>query len=184
MCPNIFLHEITISFKQFFFLSITNTSTTAMITFFESVRFRHSQFHLVTRESFLPTYPTGNNPQYKSAHYSERNDRFEPKNEVSAPTVLFDSTEEFHSIDFDNKTEERITVYKNTTIGFTDFLPKAVIKNNTKLRKSLPASIKVKKYDLNILKKYFDRDVPNRFHDQFRSFVKKFSDIFSKSEWD
>ena len=41
-----------------------------MITFFESFRLRHSQFYRATRESFLLTYQTGNDPQYKSAHYS------------------------------------------------------------------------------------------------------------------
>ena len=37
------------------FRCITNSSITALITFFESFWLRHSQFHLVTRESFLPT---------------------------------------------------------------------------------------------------------------------------------
>ena len=50
--------------------------------------------------------------------------------------------------------------------------------------KSIPGPIKNSKYDLNILKKSVDKDIPKRFHDQFGSLVKAFSDIFSKSEWD
>ena len=37
---------------------------------FRVISTRRSQFHLVIRESFLPTYPTRNDPQYKSVHYS------------------------------------------------------------------------------------------------------------------
>ena len=50
--------------------------------------------------------------------------------------------------------------------------------------KPLPAPIKNIKYDLNILKKSVDKDIPKRFHDQFGSLVKEFSDNFSKWEWD
>ena len=50
--------------------------------------------------------------------------------------------------------------------------------------KPLPPPIKNNKYDLNILKKSVDKDIPKRFHDQFASLVKEFSDIFYKSEWD
>ena len=51
------------------------------------------------------------------------------------------------------------------------------------MRKSLSAPINNNKYDSKILKKSVDKDFPKRFHDQFGSLVKKFSDIFSKSEW-
>ena len=44
--------------------------------------------------------------------------------------------------------------------------------------------MKNNKYDLNTLKKSVYKDIPKRFHDQFGSSVKEFSDIFSKSEWD
>ena len=50
--------------------------------------------------------------------------------------------------------------------------------------KPLTVPIKNIKYDLNILKKSVDKDKPKRFHDQFGSLVKEFSDTFSTSEWD
>ena len=111
-------------------------------------------------------------------------DKFEPNNDVSAPNVLFELTEEVIPIAIDNKTEQEITIYKNTTLGFCKILPEAVIKNISKLPKSLPVPIKNNKHDLNILKKSVDKDIPKRFHDQFGSLVKEFSDTFSKSEWD
>ena len=114
----------------------------------------------------------------------EPKDKFESNNEVSAPHVFFDFTEEIIPIAIDNKTEEEITIYKNTTLGFSEILPEAVINNISKLPKPLTAPIKRNEYDLNILKKSVDKDIPKRFHDQFGSLVKEFSDIFSKSEWD
>ena len=113
----------------------------------------------------------------------EHKDKFEPNNEVSAPNVLFDLTEEVIPIAINNKTEE-FTIYKNRTLGFSEILPEAVINNISKLPKPLPAPIKKNKYDLNKLKKSVDKDIPKRFHDQFGSLVKEFSDIFSQSEWD
>ena len=101
---------------------------------------------------------------------------------MSALNVLFDLTEEVNPIAID-KTEEEITIYKNTTLGFSEIVPEAVINNISKLPEPLPAPIK-NKSDLNILKKSVDRDIPKRFHDQFGTLLKEFSDIFSKSEWD
>ena len=69
-------------------------------------------------------------------------------------------------------------------MDFPEIVPEAVINNISKLPKLLPAPIKNNKYDLNILKKSVDEDIPKCFHDQFGSLVKEFSDIFSKSEWD
>ena len=114
----------------------------------------------------------------------EHRDKFEPNNEVSAPNVRFEFTEEVIPIAITNETEEEITIYKNTTLGFSKIVPEAVINNTWKLPKPLPAPIKNNKYDLNKLKKSVDKDIPKRFHDQFGSLVKKFCDNFSKSEWD
>ena len=103
---------------------------------------------------------------------------------MSAPNVLFDLTEEVLPIAIDNKTEEETTIYKNTTLRFSEIVPEAVINNISKLPKPLPAPIKNNKYDLNILKKSVEKDIPTPFPGQFGSLVKEFSDIFSKSEWD
>ena len=128
--------------------------------------------------------PNWKRPPIQVCTLFEPRDKFEPKNDVSAQNVLFDFTEEVIPIAIDNKTEEEITIYKNTTLGFSEIVPEAVINNISKLPKLLPAPIKNNKYDLNILKKSVDKDIPKRFHDQFGSLVKEFSDIFSKSECD
>ena len=128
--------------------------------------------------------PNWKRPPIQVCALFEPKDKFEPDNDVSAPYMLFDLTEEIIPIAIDNKTEEEITIYKNTKLGFSEFVREAVINNISKLPKSLPAPIKNNNYDLNILKKSVDKDIPQRFHDQFGSLVKEFSDRISKSEWD
>ena len=126
--------------------------------------------------------PNWKRPPIQVCALFEPKGKFEPKNEVSAPNVLFDLTEEVIPIAIDNKTEEEITIYKNTTLGFSEVVPEAVINSISKLPKSLPAPIKNTRYDLSTLKKSVEKDIPKRFLDQFGSLVKEFSDIFFKSE--
>ena len=154
---------------------------------------RDNVFRVISTETFsvppghtkiIPAHiPNWKRPPIQVCALFEPKEKFEPNNEVSAPNVLFDLTEEVIPITIDNQTEEEITIYKNRTLGFSEIVPEAVINNISKLPKSLPAPIKNNKYDLNILKKSVDKDIPKRFHDQFGSLVKEFSDIFSKSEW-
>ena len=80
-------------------------------------------------------------------------DKFEPNNEVSAPNVLSDSTEEVIPITIDNRTEERITIYRNTAVRFSEIVTEAAINNISKLPNSLRMPIKYNEYDLNFLKK-------------------------------
>ena len=86
--------------------------------------------------------PNWKRPPTQVCALFEPKDKFEPNNKVSAPNVLFDLTEEVIPIAIDNKTEEEITIYKNTTLGFSEIVPEAVINNISKLPKSLPAPIK------------------------------------------
>ena len=109
--------------------------------------------------------PNWKRPPIQVRALFEPKDKFEPNNDVSAPNVLFDLREEVIPIAIDNKTKEEITIYKNTTPGFSEIVPEAVINNISKLPISLPAPIKNNKYDLNVLKKSVDKDIPKRFHD-------------------
>ena len=86
--------------------------------------------------------PNWKRPPIQVSALFQPKDKYEPNNEVSAPHVLFDFAEEVIPIDIDNKTEEEITVYKNTTLEFSEVLPEAVINNISKLPKPLPAPIK------------------------------------------
>ena len=126
--------------------------------------------------------PNWKRPPIQVCALFEPRDKFEPSNEVSAPNVLFDFTEEVIPIAIDNKTEDEITIYQNTTLGFSKIIPEVLINIISKLPKSLPEPIKINKYDSNIFKKSVDKDIRKRFHDQFGSLVKEFSDIFSKFE--
>ena len=77
--------------------------------------------------------PNWKRPPIQVCALFEPKDKFEPNNEVSAPNVLFDPTEEVIPIAIDNKTEEEITIYKNTTLGFSEIVPEGVINNISKL---------------------------------------------------
>ena len=100
--------------------------------------------------------PNWKRPPVSVCALFEPKDKFESNNDVSAQNVLFDVTEKVVPIPIDNKTEEEITIYKNTTLGFSEIVPEAVINNISKLPKSLPAPIKNNKCDLNFLKKSVD----------------------------
>ena len=88
--------------------------------------------------------PKGKRPPIQVCALFEPRDKFEPNKYVSAQIVFFDFTEEVILIAIDNKTEEEITIYKNTTLGFSEIVPEAVINNISKLPKPLPAPIKKK----------------------------------------
>ena len=79
--------------------------------------------------------PNWKRPPIQVCALFEPRDKFESNNEVCAPNVLFDLTEEVIPIAVDNKTEEEITIYKNTTLGFSEIVPEAVINNISKLPK-------------------------------------------------
>ena len=100
--------------------------------------------------------PLWKRPPIQVCALLETEDKFEPNNDVSAPNVLFDLTEEVIAIAIDNKTEEEITIYKNTTLGFSEIVREKVINNISKLPKSLPAPIKNnKKNNISLLTKTF-----------------------------
>ena len=109
----------------------------------------------------------------------EPKNKFEPNNGVSAPKLRFDFTEEVIPINIDNRTEEEVTSYKNTTLGFSEIVPEVLLNNLSKVPKSLPVPIKQNKYELNNFKKSVHKDMPKRFHDQFGSLVKEFFYFFS-----
>ena len=88
--------------------------------------------------------PNWKRPPIQVCALFEPKDKFEPNNEVSARNVVFDFTEDVIPIAIDNKTEEDITIYRNTTLEFSEIVREAVINNISKLPKSIPVSIKKK----------------------------------------
>ena len=49
-------------------------------------------------------------------------EKFDESNELSAPNVLFDLSEEIITIAIDNRTENDIINYKDTTLGFSEMV--------------------------------------------------------------
>ena len=97
----------------------------ALIRFFEAFRLRHSQFPLVTRKSSLPTNLNETDPPKQVCA------QFKPKNkfEMPTPNVSFDFTKEVISITIDNKIEEEnITIFRHTTLVFSEILLELVIR--------------------------------------------------------
>ena len=115
---------------------------------------------------------------------------FEPKEKfvtenISAPNILFNLSEETIPIAIDNKTDNEITIYKDTTLGFSEIVPQAVINSITNIPSSSKlVPMKPNKYDLVNVKKSADKTVPRRYQTQFASLIDEYSDVFSKSEWD
>ena len=68
----------------------------------------------------LPAHiPNWKRPPIQICAILEPKDKFQPNNDVSAPNVLFDLTQEVFLIAIDNKTGGYITIYKNTALGFS-----------------------------------------------------------------
>ena len=101
---------------------------------------------------------------------------------MSGPNVFFYFTDEVFPIAIDNKTEEEIAIYRNTTLGFSKIVAEPVMNKILKMLDSLPVPTNNNKYDQNILKNSVDKDIPKLFLDQFESLVKEFSDIFLNQE--
>ena len=80
----------------------------------------------------------------------EPKDKFDETNELSAPNVLFDLSEEIIPIAIDNRTENDITIYKYTILGFSEIVRPAVLKSITNEEAPLQMTpLEPDKYDLD-----------------------------------
>ena len=115
----------------------------------------------------------------------EPKEKFDETNELSAPNVLFDLSDEIIPIAIDNRTENDITIYKDTTLGFSEIVPPAVLNYITNEEAPLQMTpLKPDKYDLDRVKKSVKGPIPRDCQEQFARLVDDFRDIFSKTEWD
>ena len=136
--------------------------------------------------TIIPAYiPSFKRPPVQLCAVFEPKEKFDESNELSAPNVLFDLTEEVIPVAIDNRTDNDVTIYKDTTLGFSEIVPPAVLNSishdETQLQ-VLPA--KPNKYDLNLVKKSVVEPIPRSCQEKFARLVDDFQDIFSKSEWD
>ena len=100
-------------------------------------------------------------------------------NELSAPNVLFDLSEEIIPIAIDNRTENDITFYKDTTLGFSEIVPPAVLNSITNEEAPLKMTpLKPDKYDLDRVKKSVKCPIPRECQEQFALLVDDFQDFF------
>ena len=111
----------------------------------------------------------------------EPKEKFDETNELSASNVLFDLSEEIIPIAIDNCTENDITIYKDTTLGFSEIVPPAVLNSITNEEAPLKMTpLKPDKYDLDRGKKLVKGPIPRECQEQFALLVDDFQDFFRK----
>ena len=121
--------------------------------------------------------------------------KFNGNHQITAPDMLFKLTGDSIPVVVENSTDTPITVYKNTTLGTSEVIPREQIQNISTQQEQSPKikpdpksqrkfEIADEKYDLNHVKASVDKELSTSIKEQFSALVEEFSDIFSKNEWD
>ena len=101
---------------------------------------------------------------------------FEPQSKVSneneflVPNILFNYSEEVIPIDLENKADTDVTIYKNTTLGFSEVIPDGWLNSISPMPKPLPVT-QLSKYDLRHVTQAIDSSVPPDCQNKFRDIV-------------
>ena len=113
----------------------------------------------------------------------EPQSKFSTENEFSAPNILFNYSEEVIPIALANKAHTDVTIYKNTTLGFSEVTPDGWLNGISPMPKPLPVT-QLSKYDLRHVTQAIDSSVSPDCQNKFKDLVQEYKSIFSKSEWD
>ena len=127
-------------------------------------------------------------PNWKRPHVNlnavfEPQRKFSTENEFSVPNILFNYSEEVVPIALENKADTDVTIYKNTTLGFSEVIPDGSLKGISPMPKPLPVT-QLSKYDLRHVTQSIDSSVPPDCRNKFKDLVQEYKSVFSKSEWD
>ena len=113
----------------------------------------------------------------------EPQDRFSPTEDISAPNILFNFSDEVIPIAIENKTAMDKTIYKNTTLGFSEIVSDETLQNARNPQEAPPVK-QLNKYDLRNVTTSIDKNLPSSIQKQFNDLIYEYKDIFSKNEWD
>ena len=102
--------------------------------------------------------------------------------------MLFNHNENIISVIIENSGEDPVTVYKDATLETSRIVPKKHIQNvrvhKHENKSQTELSRTDNKYVLIIVKTAVDNQIHFPLRDEFDSLIDKFSDVFSKNEWD
>ena len=113
----------------------------------------------------------------------EPQSKFLTENEFFVPNILFNYSEEVIPIALEKKADTDVTIYKNTTFGFSEVIPAGWLNDISSMPKPLPVT-QLSKYDLRHVTQAVDSSVPPECQNKFKDLVQEYKSIFSKSECD
>ena len=113
----------------------------------------------------------------------EPQSKFSTENEFSVPNILFNYSEEVIPFAFENKADTDVTIYKNTTLGFSEVIPDGWLNGINPMPKPLPVT-QLSKYDLRHVTHAIDSSVLPDCRNKFKDLVQEYKSVFSKSERD
>ena len=98
------------------------------------------------------------------------------KNDFSVPNNLFNYSQEIIPIALKNEADNDVTIYKNTTLGFSAVVPDGWLNGISPMPKPLPVT-QLSKYDLRHVTQAVDSSVPPDCRNKFRDLVQEYKNI-------
>ena len=130
----------------------------------------------------LPAHiPNWKRPPVTLNTVSEPQNKFSTENEFSVRNFLFNYSEEVIPIALENKADTDVSIYKNTTLGFSEVIPDGWLNGISPMPKHLPVS-QLSKYDLRHVTQAIDSSVPLDCQNKFKDLFQEHKCIFSKCE--
>ena len=127
-------------------------------------------------------------PPIALAALFEPNERFNGGEALTAPDMFFNYSEDVIPVVVENSGDEPVTLYKDTTLGTFEIVPKEHIQNvgvhKPKEKSQLKFNRNDDKYNLMHVKTAVDNQLPFSLQGEFGSLIDELLDVSSKSEWD
>ena len=140
--------------------------------------------HSAVVTAFIPAWKQ---PPIALAALFEPNGRFNGDKALTAPKMLFNYSEDVIAVVIENSGDEPVTLYKDTTLGTSEIVPKEHIQNVGvhKPKEKSPTKLNriEEKYNLMHVKTAVDNQLPFSLQDEFGSLINDFMDVFSESQW-
>ena len=118
----------------------------------------------------------------------EPNGQFNGDNALTVLDVLFNYREGVNPVVIENPDDEAVTIYKDTTLGTSEMVPKEHIQDVGIHKPEDKSQTKIKrideKFNLMQVKTAADNQLPVSLQGGLGSPIDNFSDVFSKNEWD
>ena len=141
--------------------------------------------HTVVVSTFIPDRKR---PPIALAALFEPNGRFNGDKALTAPVILFNYSEDVIPVVIENSGDEPVTLYKDTTLGTSEIVPKKHIQNVGVYKPKDKPPTKYNRtdenYNLTHVKTAVNNQLSSSLQDEFGSLIDDFSDVFSKNEWD